>query len=234
MQIAFSENINDDLRNWRSGLAASSYGVQWRDLLSSSVPATALRNEHELETYLRKTFYERGDIAKFQKWLTEHIDSRQIVSDLQYLLEVSFEIERGVGRITTFPRAPYSIESGFFYVVYRPNALTSSITTVYHELMHFLFHEHLWVRCEAAGLSGGEIHPFKESLTVLLNPILKQRNLPLDVGYPEHQVIRDQWVHLWHREQRFSRFFPIALREYVSRLRADVSERRDPDLRAAA
>jgi exonuclease V gamma subunit len=76
MEIAFSENINDDLCNWRSGLAASNYGVQWRELLSASVPATALRNEDELETYLRKAFYEREDIADFQKW---HFSRRVLI-----------------------------------------------------------------------------------------------------------------------------------------------------------
>jgi hypothetical protein len=67
----------------------------------------------------------------------------------------------------------------------------------YHELMHFIFHEYFWWICRKVGLSEPQIHDLKESMTVLLNPILERHGLPLDKGYPKHQALRAKLKELW-------------------------------------
>jgi hypothetical protein len=80
--------------------------------------------------------------------------------------------------------------------------------------MHFLFHIHYWETCKKAGLSENQIHDIKESFTVLLNPILKRRGLPLDFGYPNHQEFRVSLEKLWNKGENFEIFLKKVLDRY--------------------
>jgi len=78
--------------------------------------------------------------------------------------------------------------------------------------MHFLFHLYYWNKCKKAGLSNVKIHILKESLTVLLNPILEKRKLLLDAGYASHQEIRTRLKKLWRKEKNFDLFLDKAVK----------------------
>ncbi len=63
-------------------------------------------------------------------------------------------------------------------------------------------------------MSESEIDNFKESITVLLNPILEKRGLPLDGGYPIHEELRKQWAMLYGENPDFPGFLEKAIPLY--------------------
>ena len=214
MTLFFRESLERDIWNWRGAVRASSYGVDWKKFLTKEMTAQKVQNKVFLRTYLTKRYYASGKVSAFKQWLERHIDTRRVSSDLERLLGKKFLPKPITVFITTFRRAPYDVEACSYFLTLRETHPELSITATYHELMHFLFHWHYWGQCKKAGLSDSEIHDLKESLTVLLNPILKKRGLPLDFGYPNHRTMRDQWKSLYRKERSFSAFMKKALPWY--------------------
>ena len=211
MTLTFRESLERDMRNWRGAVRTSSYGVDWKKFLPKELTVRKVKNKTFLRSYLKRKYYTPERVANFKQWLERHIDTHQVSSDLEHLLGKKFLPTPITVLITTFRRAPYDVEARTFFLTLREFHPELSVTATYHELMHFLFHWHYWDRCKKAGLSDPEIHDFKESLTVLLNPILKKRGLPLDFGYPSHKEIRNRWKLLYRKERNFSAFMRKAL-----------------------
>jgi hypothetical protein len=214
MELFFCEDIDSDIYNWQRAIEVSSYGVDWKQFLPSSITVNDVRNTPFLRDYLKKEFYESGKVADLQAWLWENVDAIQIEKDLVALIKKPFLSERVSVFITTFHRAPYDVSSNRIFLFDRPQNRKRCVETLYHELMHFLFHWHYWEVCRGMGFSDAEIHDFKESITVLLNPILALRGLPLDGGYLKHKDVRDQWAVLYERNPSFPQFLEKALPIY--------------------
>jgi hypothetical protein len=206
------------MRNWQNGSSSTSYGVDWRRFLPRSLSVDNLRDDELLESYLRKHFYDLHKVADFKQWMARNVDSDQIVDDLEVLMGKPFLQGPITAVITTFHRAPYDVNARLFYLILRATKRGHSITSIYHEMMHFFLHWHYWDACRAAGLSEQQTHVFKESLTVLLNKTLNKRGLPPDNGYPAHRMWRQRWIEVWREAPEFKSFFADALAEYASRV----------------
>lgn len=211
MQLFFSEDLKRDIWNWQDAIKKESYGMQWRQFLPSSITVEKVADDIFLRNYLENEFYKSGQVNDFKEWLTDHVVADQIEKDLASLMQVQFLFEKITAYITTFRRAPYDVPGNSFFLMRRTYKREISATSIYHELMHFLFHWHYWNQCRDAGLCDQEIHSFKESLTVLLNPTLEKRGLPLDEGYPMHQEFRKKWTSLYEEYPDFPVFFEKAL-----------------------
>ena len=212
MKLQFIENIERDIKNWQKSITANSYGVDWKKFLPEDISAENVRDDEYLKDYLEKKFYQSGKVSKFKDWIEHNINSSQIQKDLETLMGKKFPYKNVKVFITTFHRAPYNFKRGFFYLIWRDLSKGKAIANIYHELMHFLFHIYYWDMCKKAGLSEIQTHDIKESLTALINPILKQRGLPLDFGYPNHQILRANLEKLWSEEKNFESFLKRAVK----------------------
>lgn len=197
MRLNFVEDIDIDISNWQQSISMASYGINWKDFLPDDITADNVKDTDHIKKYLEEKYYKSGKIANYKKWLKSAVDSSQIQSDLEYLIGREIIIKKINVYITTFNRAPYSVEGSLFYLMHRSINRERSITNIYHECMHFIFHIFYWKKCKKAGLSEWQIHNLKECVTVLLNSILEKRGLPLDYGYPKHQELRKKLADIW-------------------------------------
>jgi hypothetical protein len=211
MKLLFSEDIDRDMRNWQDSFNRESYGIQWKEFLPPSMTVEEVLGDNFLRNYLEKEFYKSGQVSDFRKWLEEHVVADQIEEDLIVLMQKPFLSKEIAVQITTFRRSPYNVLGNSFFLTRRTYKREISVGMIYHELMHFLFHWHYWDQCKKAGLSEQEIDNFKESLTILLNPILEKRGLPLDVGYPGHEALRKRWAALYAENSDFPIFLEKAI-----------------------
>lgn len=213
MKIELIKDIERDIWNWQESVAVKSYGVIWKKFLPADISAERVRDKKYLRNYLDKKFYRSGKVSEFKNWVECNLNTPQIKEDLERLMGKKFPFRMVKIFITTFHRAPYNVKQKFFYLIWRDFDRKKSVTTnIYHELMHFLFHLYYWNKCRKAGLSDAKIHILKESLTVLLNPILEKRKLPLDTGYIPHQEIRTKLRELWQKENNFDLFLDKAVK----------------------
>jgi len=214
MKLEFIEDIKNDIANWRNSIIANSYGVDWKKFLPEDISIKNVRDNEYLKNYLKRKFYQSGKIPEFKDWLEQNVNFSQTQTDLETLMGKKFPPENIKVFITTFQRAPYNVKQNFFYLIliWCESKRKKSITGIYHELMHFLFHIYYWDICRKAGLSDIQIHILKESSTVLLNPILKKRGLPIDSGYTKHQRIRAKLKKIWDKEKNFELFLKKVLK----------------------
>ena len=201
MKLKFIENLEKDTNNWYGTTGISNYGIDWGKFLPKDILVEKIKNPAYLRDYLENKYYKTGKITEFKNWLEQNINPNQIQEDLELLMGKKFGNTTINVFITVFGRGMYYVPGNFFYLNYCHRDPEKSASRIYHELMHFLFHIYYWSECKKAGLSEKQIHDLKESLTVLLNPILKQRNLPLDSGYPKHQIMRANLEKLWNKEK---------------------------------
>ncbi len=206
MEFKYIEDINKDAKNWHSSLDAKNYGMDWGKFLPKDIPAEKARDTDYLKDYLDRKYYKTGKIAEFKTWMEQNIHPTQIQEDLEQLMDRKFSNEPISVFITVFGRGMYNVPEKFFYINFCHSNSEKTASRFYHELMHFLFHIYYWDECKKAGLSEQQIHDLKESLTVLLNPILEKRGLPLDMGYPKHQDLRTKLKTLWEEEESFEPF----------------------------
>ncbi len=205
MKFEFIENIERDMENWRKSVLSTGHGVMWKEFLPKDFLIEQIGDDNYLKNYLEKNFYTSDEVSNFKDWLENNTDASQIQKDLEILMDKKAPFEKVKIFITTFHRAPYNFNDGFFYLIYRnPNNRKRAITNIYHELMHLFFHKYYWEICEKAGLNYKKTDFIKEASTVFLNPILEKRELPLDKGYPIHQKTREKMAEIWQSNQNFS------------------------------
>ncbi len=215
MKLQLVENIGRDIWNWQNSVMAESYGVSWKKFLPSDVSVEKVRDSEYLRNYLEKKFYQSGKVSEFKSWVEHTLNFSQLQKDLEGLMNRKFSFKEVKVFITTFHRAPYDVEQGFFYLIWRDSNKEKTVTNIYHELMHFLFHIYYWETCKKANLSDTQIHILKESSTILLNPILEKRGLPIDSGYSKHQKMRTELRELWGKERSFELFLTQAIKLLV-------------------
>lgn len=191
LNLKIEYNLEKDIQNWKQSLNKESYSVNWNKFLPDNISFECLNNDECLSKYL-KTNYPFNKIGEFINLINKLINPQETQNDLEKLLDAKFAATDFRIFITTFHRAPYNIDKNYFYLIYRENNIRKAISGIYHELMHFLFHQNYWDYCKKKGLNDIKIHILKESLTVLLNEILEKRGLPLDKGYAAHQELREK------------------------------------------
>jgi len=219
MKINFIKDIEVDIGNWQQSLSANSYGMDWSKMLPKDISLDQAKNIEYLRRYLEEKYYNSGKIDDFKNWLETNSNQEQIKTDLEFLVGRSFPFEVVDVKITSFWRAPYDAINGSLFMIFRNSGRENSITNLYHEIMHFFFHRYYWEECKNSGLSEARIHDLKEACTVLLNPILEKRELPLDKGYPAHQELRSKLVEIWQEENNFDLFLKRVLgADLVSRV----------------
>lgn len=200
MKFKFIEDIEKDMAIWQRSMEAKSYGRNWVDGLPENISKEQVKDTKYLEKYLEDTFYKTGRVGGFIKLVEENLKPEEIAGDLESLMGKKFLKEVVTVSIVTFPRGPYDVKTYTIYLILNEKGTLRPVSSIYHELMHFLFHEHYWEECQKAGLTEPKIHDLKESLTVLLNPILGKRGLPLDKGYPNHEELRAKLKTLWEEK----------------------------------
>ena len=104
--------------------------------------------------------------------------------------------------LTINSRSPYSIQDNFFFIFLKSTQVRKIIM---HELWHFYTWYGLGVDQEER-LGKQKYNDLKESLTVLLNvecgDLLSDGMV--DVGYPQHQEIRQKIIEYWKRNKNIN------------------------------
>lgn len=206
MQLNFIKDIQLDVKNWQNAIKAESYSIDWKKYIPTDLSVDCIQIDKCLTDYLNNYYYNNGLIDAYLKRLKNEVNILEIQNDLEFLVKRKFPNKIGINvLITTFQRCPYNTKDIFFYIRYRANkeAFDKSITNIYHELMHFLFHWNYWQKCQSAGLKENQIHNIKEAFTILLNPILVRKNLPLDKGYEVNFNLRDEIMEFWRQNNDF-------------------------------
>jgi hypothetical protein len=216
MRLNFVKNIQLDIQNWQNAINAQGYGVDWEKYIPDVLSVECVKTNKCLADYLNQHYYNTGLIDSYIEKIRDRINIQEIQEDLERLMDYKFpdNIEINVF-ITTFNRAPYNTKDNSFYLRYRgdENDIGKSITNIYHELMHFLFHWNYWEECQSARLKENQIHDIKESFTVLLNPILAKRNLPVDKGYKIHQGLREKITELQQKNKDLKHILEKIIKE---------------------
>lgn len=224
MKFVFYDDIDRDVANWQRSLGMQDNYDYVGDFkgkyFPKDIPIEKAKDKEYLRNYLAEKFYSNDKVVIFKEWLEMNVNVSEIHADLETLMKQKFLVEDFSVYITVFGLGNYSTKENLFYVIYRSpeRDRKERISAIYHELMHFLFHWHYWEECKAAGLSEQEIHNLKESLTVLLNPILEKRGLPPDGGYPVHEELRKQWTSLYEKNPDFPAFLENAIPLYKESL----------------
>jgi len=217
MKLNFVKNIQLDVQNWQNAINAQGYGVDWEKYIPTDLSIECIKIKNCIADYLNKHYYNAGLIDSYIGKIRNRINTQEIQEDLERLMDCKFpdNIEINVF-ITTFNRAPYNTKDNSFYLRYRgdENDIGKSITNIYHELMHFLFHWNYWEECQSAGLKENQIHDIKESFTVFLNSILIKRNLPIDKGYKIHQDLRKKIAELQKGNENFRHILEKIIKEF--------------------
>ncbi len=97
--------------------------------------------------------------------------------------------------VTINNRCPYSIKENWFFISISKE---NPVLTIMHELWHF----YTWEKFGQEYLDkiGAEKYNIiKESLTVILNLECKDLLPEKDLGYPNHQELREK-ISMWHKE----------------------------------
>ncbi len=203
MKIEFIEDVSRDVENWQKSLTSrSNYVSDPSKRIPEDVDKERLGDAEYLKQYLFDNFYQTGKVASFKNWLIANTNSAEIQGDIEDLMQRKFKTADITAYITVFGLGRYEPANNVFFVIFTrlEERYKIKISNIYHELMHFLVHEYFWEECKASGLSEAQTHDLKESLTVLLNPILEKRGLPLDEGYPKHQELRAKLKALWEEK----------------------------------
>ena len=199
MKINIIYDEKRDLGNWESALSTpkSQYGISWLEKLPQDFDTQKIKDSGYIVSYIQSNFIENGKIKTLTNSLVQLINVDQIKKDLEDISGHPVNWNSVNAYITTFNRAPYNYENKLIYIVFQEDRLEKVLRTIYHELFHFIFHERYWNGFKKLGYSENKIHDIKESLTVVLNPTLKFKSLPLDNGYPKHQALREKILNSW-------------------------------------
>lgn len=203
MKLIFIEDKKQDIKNWQESVKRQSFGVKWIEKLPNDITLECVNDSDCLDRYLENKYYSTDRIKKSIVELSKLLNANQIQHDLESILQCKFKTNTYQVVITTFSRAPFNLKECRFFIILRKD-IKRMITTIYHELMHFLFYQNYYELCKNKGLSDSQINDFKEIITVLLNEILSKRNLPLDNGYPIHRELRAKVLQIKNNEKNFN------------------------------
>lgn len=203
-------NKEKDIKNWQESVSKQSHGVDWVKFLPEDISLECVSDSDCLSNYLENKYYSTGKIEEFVGELSKKINAEQIQEDLEEILQCKFKAEDYKIFITTFHRAPFSLKEHYFFVILKRD-IERTISSIYHELMHFLFYQNWYEFCKEKGLSDSQINTFKEALTILLNDVLEKRGWPLDIGYSAHQELRKEIKGIRDNEHDFTRFLEKAI-----------------------
>jgi hypothetical protein len=208
--------LEKDADNWHSSVNANIYGINHAQFFPKDLVPGKMNDRAYLREYLEEKYYKTGRMAEFVSWLEKNVAAAQIQRDLEQLMGNKFGNETVEVFITVFGRGTYNVAENSFFLFYCHRDPEKSLTGIYHELMHFLFHRYYWEECQKAGLSEPQIQDLKESLTVLLNPILEKLGIAfLDQGYPKHQELRAKLKKLWDAGEYDENGFGLFLKKVL-------------------
>src|SRR5208283_4939825 len=90
MKLKFIEDLEKDADNWHGAIGTKVYGTDRGKFWPKDIELEKMSNREYLKGYLDRTYYKTGRIAEFRIWLEQHVDSSQIQSDLEQLMNRKF------------------------------------------------------------------------------------------------------------------------------------------------
>ncbi len=219
--------LKNDIKNWLAAVNEGEFEEKkWKDglygyYLEEFEKIVSMKNSKKVEKEI-----EDFVLAHFG----EYIFGKQQEIEAEYtekFLDVCEYIERLTGKalavkhikiyLTTFPRAPYSLEDG---VVYFCIFWNNAVGILLHELLHMQVIKH-WRENKKSDISKLNEKDFvflNESLTFLINDFDDlSPNVKIDTGYEKHLTFRNELKKYWNKGCNFEELlsFSVAhIREY--------------------
>jgi hypothetical protein len=190
MKFIIKPSLASDVWNWQVVATRNgTYGQNWRSNWPKDLTLKDARDKKKMRTYLNKRFYRSGAVQKYADWLQIALKPNRIDDILFEITGKRVPFRELMVTPTTSSRCPYDESKGSFFIFYAasPKWIYRVAT---HECMHLIVHRYYWKQMREAGLSEQQTHDIKEALTVLLNPVFKEKWGGEDQGYPNHQNLR--------------------------------------------
>ena len=207
LKISVIIDINQDALNWWQACNSLSYGVDWKTRTSSRLQKKITGKSKKaafkfLLPYI-KTLYKKYHIERHQLKVQRVFDA--------YADIIQPRMEKVTGKplyrqtftvaLTTFPRAPYSVEHGFILSPLQQDN-RCHINIFLHELLHF---QTIWYfrKENLKRINKDDFEEVKEALTVVLNNTFKDILSQLDFGYHVHAFLRSDILSFWKKTRNF-------------------------------
>lgn len=207
--------LENDIQNWIAAARENEFeGKKWRDGLygyyleefDKISKMSELDVERELKEFIPIHF--KDSICKKQLEVEKEY-SETFLRACEYVEKITnrpLAIKSVKVYLTTFPRAPYSVEDGIIYFcIFWDNV----ISTLLHELLHMQVIKY-WRNnkdSKISKLSEKEFVYLNESLTFLVNDFT---NKQLDIGYEKHSAFRDELEKYWDKGCSFEELLSFA------------------------
>lgn len=214
--VDFQINLDLDAQNWWVSCNRVSSGTDWKQRIEPTLQKQIVGKSPKesfkfLIPYLKEKYQKDDFIQQFKKeaegnWRKVE---KPVFERLEKITGKPICRQKFICFLTTFPRGPYSVKSGWFMLYPRRNPVCYP-TTITHELMHFQFHAFYWEKCQKMGLSEDQINTLKEALTVLLNEEFSDLLSCPDGGYPQHKKLRSDLLKLWRKEKNLDKLIESA------------------------
>lgn len=226
-KVIFDYNIKKDAWSWVTiAKDKNLWGLDWKNEIAH-IPADLLNkilklNFNEAQSIVEKYITEnpktefKNGIIKIQIIALQNawkIIEKKYLKILADIIQKPFYTKNFTCYFTSGFMCPYDEKENWFMNSIW-HSLPFQITTICHEVMHLQFLHYYKNYLEKKGLNNKKIEVLKETLTFLLNePEFKEIILVEDIGYPEHEKLRDQLQKIWHEERNFEKFLDKAIKE---------------------
>ena len=226
VKIKFLYNRQKDASNWVDVTkdVDPSFGISYKDSVRQvplDLRKKILRSSRKegikaVLGYFRKNSWRvlKEDFLKLKQEALTKIWKKKgnlLIKRLEELTQRKFPRKNYTAFLTTLYICAYDFKKGYFYLSLY-HSLAVNFMVIAHELLHFLTYAYFQKYCLRNGLSEKQFQNLKESLTVLLNTDLFQRDVLLieDNGYKPHQKMRRFIWKSWEEERDFEEVVRLA------------------------
>lgn len=205
------KDINKDTWNWYDGCNSIGYGVDWKQRVDADIVARIYGKDKKtaykyLVPYLENLYETQAEPMGYGEAFINDRYTKFFLPACEKLVEITSQpLYRNDFTIylTTFPRGPYSYETGEFWLCI---FWTNPIANFMHETLHFQF-IHYWRNnpdSPVSKMSEDNFGDLKEALTVVLDESLLPTIERPDEGYKSHAELREKLHRHWSRHRDFN------------------------------
>jgi len=210
-KVLFKLDYKKDAENYWGTVNSKNHGVNWVDSVSFALRKQIKgkswkKSKNIIYKYLEEFYKKNGKKLKFvlnqfsEIW---KLFEKEYFKRLERITKRKIYAKEFTAYLTTVNRCPYDQDKGWFMVSLSSSGL-SACKIIGHELMHFQLH-HYFEKGIVKKIGTEKFWDLKEALTVLLNEEFKDLWIMEDMGYTEHEELREFISKQWRKEKDFDK-----------------------------
>lgn len=209
--VTFIHDQEKDLYNiWETATTKNAYGYDFTQGVSQNIinlckGKSFSKAKPELKKIMSNNIFSSELIEIYIRTLTKswNLIEKEYLKRMNKIFEKKIPYKRINAYITTAGRCPYDPDEPSFMVSFFYN-IPSALQTCGHEIMHLYFHKFYWAYVEKQ-IGQKKTSDLKEALTVLLNLEFKDLWFTIDLGYPNHEHLRNFIENEWKKEKNLKK-----------------------------